>query len=160
MITNTKELYTGTPNSDIRKLCTVHCGRNVNKPRAPTRVEGKGLQFWCDITVQQKNKLERILMIFGFLVNMVNTIVIYSYSTTWALFPQKWCVAPEFFVLISSHCRHRFDAWDMAVPGLQARFKISKTGFNFQTRNFFFLTLISWKWIQKTFSWFFYPLHY
>ena len=51
---NTKELYTGTPNSDIRKLCTVHCGRNVNKPSAPTEVEGKGLQLCCDITVQQK----------------------------------------------------------------------------------------------------------
>ena len=49
-----KELYTGTPNSDIRILCTVLCGRNVNKPRAPTEVEGKGLQLRCDITVQQK----------------------------------------------------------------------------------------------------------
>ena len=28
-----KELYTGTPNSDMRKLCTVHSGRNVNKTR-------------------------------------------------------------------------------------------------------------------------------
>ena len=35
---------------------------------------------------------------------MENTIEIYSYSTPWALFPQKGCVAPEFFVLISSHC--------------------------------------------------------
>ena len=43
-------------------------------------------------------------MIFGFLVNMDNTIAIYSYSTPWVLIPQKWCVAPEFFVLISSHC--------------------------------------------------------
>ena len=40
----TKEPYTGTPNSDIRKLCTVHYGRNVNKPSAPTEVEGKGLK--------------------------------------------------------------------------------------------------------------------
>ena len=43
-------------------------------------------------------------MIFGFLVNTENTIAIYSYSTPWALFPQKWCFAPEFYVLISSHC--------------------------------------------------------
>ena len=43
-------------------------------------------------------------MIFGFLVNMENTIEIYSYSTPWALFPQKGCVAPKFFVLVSSHC--------------------------------------------------------
>ena len=104
-----KELYTGTPNSYIRILCTVHCGRNANKPSAPIEVEGKGLQLWCHITVQQKTsykyiKLERILMIFGFLVNMENTIEIYSYSTPWALFPQKGCVVPEFFVLISSHC--------------------------------------------------------
>ena len=34
-----KELYSGTPNTDIRKLCTVHCGRNVNKPSAPTEAE-------------------------------------------------------------------------------------------------------------------------
>ena len=45
----------GTPNSDIRKLCTVHCGRNVNKP-SPTEVEGKGLKL-CDITVQQKKQV-------------------------------------------------------------------------------------------------------
>ena len=38
-----QKLYTGAPNSDIRKLCTVHCGRNVNKPNVPTEVEGKGL---------------------------------------------------------------------------------------------------------------------
>ena len=44
-IVRSKELYTGTPNSDIRILCTVHCGRNVNKPSAPTEVEGKGLKL-------------------------------------------------------------------------------------------------------------------
>ena len=43
--TRIKELYTRTPNSDIRILCTVHCGRNVNKPSALTEVEGKGLQL-------------------------------------------------------------------------------------------------------------------
>ena len=36
--------YTGTPNSDIRKLCTVSWGRNVNKPSAPTEIELKGLK--------------------------------------------------------------------------------------------------------------------
>ena len=40
-----KKLYTGTPNSDKRKLCTVHCGRNANKPSAPTEVGRKGLQL-------------------------------------------------------------------------------------------------------------------
>ena len=103
------ELYTGTPISDIRILFTVHCGRNVNKPSAPTEVEGKGLKVWCDITVQQKT------MIFGFLVNMENTIAIYSYSTPLALFPQKWCVAPEFFVWISSQCSTRI--WRMRYGG-------------------------------------------
>ena len=49
-----KELFTGTSNSDIRNLCTVHCGRNVHKPSTLTEVEGKGLKLWCDIKVQQK----------------------------------------------------------------------------------------------------------
>ena len=40
-----KELYTGTPNSDIRILFTVHCVRNVNKLSAPTEVEWKGLKL-------------------------------------------------------------------------------------------------------------------
>ena len=106
----------GTPNSDKCILCTVHCGRNVNKPSAPTEVERKGLQLWCDIAVQQKHnyiKLERILLIFGFRVNMENTI--YSSSTPWALFHQKWCVAPDFFVLISSHCSTQI--WRMRYGG-------------------------------------------
>ena len=56
-----KELYTGTPNSDIRTVyctvlcvlyCTVHCGRNVNKPSAPTEVEGKS----SDVIFQSNNK--------------------------------------------------------------------------------------------------------
>ena len=42
---STKKIYTGTPNSNIRKLCTVHCGRNVNKPSALTEVEGKELKL-------------------------------------------------------------------------------------------------------------------
>ena len=70
-------IYTGTPNLDMCILCTVKCGRNVNKPSAPTEIEGKGLKLWCDITVQQKTslyiKLKRIHMIFGFLVNIENT---------------------------------------------------------------------------------------
>ena len=54
-------------------------------------------------------------MIFGFLLNMENTIAIYSYSTPWARVPQKWCVAPEFFVLISYHCNTRI--WRMRYGG-------------------------------------------
>ena len=45
LVVLTKELYTGTPNSDVRKLCTVLCGRNVNNPSAPTEVEGKELKL-------------------------------------------------------------------------------------------------------------------
>ena len=45
-----KELYTGTPNSDIRILCTVHCGRNVNKPSAPQKLEG------MDVILQSNKK--------------------------------------------------------------------------------------------------------
>ena len=43
----TKEQYSGTPNSDRRILCTVHCGRNVNKPSTspPPENEGKGLKL-------------------------------------------------------------------------------------------------------------------
>ena len=48
-------------------------------------------------------------MSISFLFNIENTIAIYSYCIPWALFP-------EFFVLISSHCR--FDASDMEVSGL------------------------------------------
>ena len=54
-------------------------------------------------------------MIFGFLGNMENTIAIYSYSTPWACSPQKWCVAPEFFVVISSH--YSTQIWRMKYGG-------------------------------------------
>ena len=62
--------------------------------------------IWYDITVHQKTswyiQLERIHTIFGFLVNLENTIAIFF----------------EFFVLIPPTAVHRFDAWDKAVPGL------------------------------------------
>ena len=54
-------------------------------------------------------------MIFGFLANMENTKALYSYSIPWALFPKKLCVAPEFFVLISSHCSTQI--WRMRYGG-------------------------------------------
>ena len=50
--------YQGTINRNAQsrytQLFTLHCGRNVNKPSAPTEIEGKGPKLWCDITVQQK----------------------------------------------------------------------------------------------------------
>ncbi len=53
LLVKPKKLYTATPNSSIRKLCTVLCGRNVHKLSAPTEVKWKGLKLWCDITAQQ-----------------------------------------------------------------------------------------------------------
>ena len=43
-----KELYAGTPNSDIRKLCTLLCGRNVNKPsnKLIYQVRANTYDFW------------------------------------------------------------------------------------------------------------------
>ena len=50
---HSKDPYTGTPNSDVRKLCTLllweECKQSY-KPSAPIEVEGKG----CDIIVKQK----------------------------------------------------------------------------------------------------------
>ena len=74
--------------------------------------------MWCYSPTKNKliyQELERIQMIFGILVIMKNTVAIYFYSTPWALFPQKWCVAPEFFVLISSHCSTQI--WRMRYGG-------------------------------------------
>ena len=59
--------------TQIRKLCTVHCGMNVNKASAPIEVwreRTKSLMWYYSPT---KNKLiyqslDRILMIFDFLV--------------------------------------------------------------------------------------------
>ena len=55
-----KELYTGTPNSDIRILCTVHSGRNLNKPSAPIAVERKGFNSnkQSGFTVQQNRLID------------------------------------------------------------------------------------------------------
>ena len=58
--TYTKELYTTTPNSDISILCTVICGRNVNKPS-----EGKGLMLWWDSTVYQVRANTYDFWLFG-----------------------------------------------------------------------------------------------
>ena len=51
-----QEIYRpGTPN--IRILCTVHSGRNVNNPSAPIAVKGKGLNSdkQSDVTVKMMN---------------------------------------------------------------------------------------------------------
>ena len=110
------ELYTGTPNSDIRILCTVHCGRNVNKPSAPAEDEGKGLKLWCDIK-SNKNKLHQVranTMIFGFLVNMENKIAIYFLPPLFGLFPPKMMRCPW----ILSFDLLPLQYTDLTVPGL------------------------------------------
>jgi len=104
---NNKELYIGTPNLDIRVLCTVLCGRNVNKPSVPTEVEGKGPRALMIYYSPTKNKLiYQVNMIFGFLVNMENTIAINFLFPPVGPFSSKM-MGSEFFVLISSHCSTR-----------------------------------------------------
>ena len=62
------------------KLCNVHCGvmggMYVNKPSAPTEVEGKGLHS-SDVILQSNNK--QVTLDFW----------ISGHSTPWAIFPQK-----------------------------------------------------------------------
>ena len=100
---------------------------------------GKGIKLWCDIRVHQKNKLiYKVRAIFGFMVNMENTIAIYSYSTPWALFPQKWCVALEFFVFVSSHCSTQIRR--MRYGGSWATFRIVLLG-EYVFKGFFFKLL-------------------
>ena len=89
---------------------------------APTEVEGKGLKFWCDITFQQKTsqyiKLERIVVIFGFLVNMENTkqYILIPPLRPFSLKNDGLPLNSLFW--FSPTAVHRFDASDMAVPGL------------------------------------------
>ena len=89
---------------------------------APTEVEGKGLKFWCDITFQQKTsqyiKLERIVMIFGFLVNMENTkqYILIPPLRPFSLKNDGLPLNSLFW--FSPTAVHRFDASYMAVPGL------------------------------------------
>ena len=130
--------YQGTiyRNAQLRYTHIMYCERNVNKPSAPTEVEGEGLQLRCDITVQQKTskyiKLERIHMIFGFLVNMENSIAIYSYFTPWALFPQKimrcpWILCFDLLSLQYTDLTH--EIWRFLVYiFLDSNHQIFKTG--------------------------------
>ena len=95
-IDQSKELYTGTPNSDIHILCTVHCGKNVNKPSAPTEVEGKGLQ--PNVILQSNKKQVNISSQSEYIWSIWKIQQQYIFiPTRQALFPQKWCVGPEFF---------------------------------------------------------------
>ena len=121
-------LNQGTPNTDKCILCPVHGGRNVNNPSTPIEVERKGLQLWCDIAVQQWHnyiKLERILLIFGFLVNMENTIAMYFLFHPLGPFSLKNAALPLNSLFWSPLTAvHRFDASNMAVPGLYFLLKI------------------------------------
>ena len=56
-------------------------------------------------------------MIFGFLVNMENTIAIYFYSTPWALSPQNDALPLNSLFWSPLTAVHGFDTWDISVPG-------------------------------------------
>ena len=111
-------IYTGTSNSDICKLSTVHCGRNVNKPSAPTEVEGKGLKPWCDITVQQKiyQVWANTFWLSGQYGNYnINIFLFHPLGP----FPSKNYALPLNSMFWSPPTAvHGFDASDMPVPGL------------------------------------------
>ena len=103
-------------------MCAVHCGRNVNKPSAPTEIEGKGLKLWCDIKGQQKTseyiKLKRILMIWlsGHYGKYNSNIFLFHLLGP---SPSKMMRMPLNSLFWSPPTAvHGFDAWDMAVPGL------------------------------------------
>ena len=61
LFAKSKELYTEMPNSDIRILCTVHCGRNVSKPRTPHwiwRERTKALMWYYQILQSNKKQVK------------------------------------------------------------------------------------------------------
>ena len=61
-------------NFQLRYTQIVYC--TLWEECKQTQCSHKGLQLWCDITVQQKTsyyqELERIILIFGILVIMIN----------------------------------------------------------------------------------------
>ena len=80
---------------------------NVNKPSASTEVEGKGLNLWSDITVQKKQ------------VNLSSEYILFLASGQYGPFSLKNDALPLNSLFWSPPTAvHRFDAWDMAVPGL------------------------------------------
>ena len=108
----TKELYTGTH----IMYCTLweEC-KQTQCPHRSWRERTKALMWYYSPT---KNKLEGIHMIFGFLVDMENTIVISTYSTPWALFLKNDALPLSSLFWSSPTAVHGFYTWDMAVPGL------------------------------------------
>ena len=89
------------PRNYIQELWYTHimyctCGRNVNKPSAPTEVEEKGLQLWCDITVQQKSKLSSLSKYLWFLtfwsIWKYNSNIFFFHPLV--LFPEKMMRCP------------------------------------------------------------------
>ena len=86
-------------------------------------------------------------MIFGFLVNMENTIAIYSYFTPIGPFVlKKWCVAPEYFVLISFHCSTQI--WRMRYGGSWSIYFLIKSSIIVKTclkgQNNMFIFILKW----------------
>ena len=94
--------------------------KQTHYPVPPQKLKGK--DYNSDVILKSNNSKKLIYQVrantYDFWLSshyMENTIAIYSYSTPWALFPQKWCFAPEFFVLISSHCSTQI--WRMRNGG-------------------------------------------
>ena len=115
----TKELYTGTTNPDIRKLCTVLCGRNVNKPSAPTEVEGKGHTALMWYYSPTKNKLIYQVRANTYDFWLSGQYGKYNSNIFLFFFSLKNDALPLNSLFWSPPTAvHRFDAWDMVVPGL------------------------------------------
>ena len=79
----------------------------------------KGKDYSSDVILQSRYiKLERIHMIFGFLVNMENTSNIFLFHPL-SPFPSKMMRCPWILCLdLLPTAVHRFDACYMSVPGL------------------------------------------
>ena len=130
----------------------------------PTEVEGKGLKL------KSKYQLDRIHMIFGFLVNMENTIATYSYSIhLLGPLPSKmmrcpWILCFDLLPLQYTDLTHqiwRFLVYIFLCPwGLGALFYLNSNIFIFNMLRFrphiFLFSLILFKNILK-YTYFFSP---
>ena len=121
LFAKSKELYTEMPNSDIRILCTVHCGRNVSKPRTPTEFEGKGLKLWCDITryyspTKNKSKYQDFRLSAQYGKYNSNLFLFHAPLGSFSLKNDALPLNSLFWSPPTAV--HRFDACYMSVPGL------------------------------------------
>jgi len=103
--------------------CTLwELGQDVNTPSSPTEVERKGLNLWCDITIYTPTKNKLIYQIrantYDFWLSgqygkyISNIFLLHPLSP----FPSKMPLNSLFWSPPTAV--HKFDAWEMAVPGL------------------------------------------